>query len=70
MTIFVELNISVAIDGVKDDLSEISEDQIEIVETIARDALPQNVEVYFNGEDNKPAKCFIEVMDTIDVREE
>lgn len=70
MTIFVELNICVAIDGVKDDLSELSEDQIEIAEMIAGDALPQNVEVYFNGEDNKPAKCFIEVMDTIDVHEE
>lgn len=66
--ITVELQVSVTIDNLGvDDSCELSEDQIEIVEEIAHDALPQNVEVYYNGEDNKPAKCFIEVLDVLEV---
>ena len=69
MTVYVEMKISVAIDGVIDEerVERLSEDQQEMLEMIAGDALPQSVQVYYNGDDNPPAECFIEIHDIEEV---
>jgi hypothetical protein len=61
VTVVVDMQVCVSIDNFEHNaLCDLSEDQIDDIQMLASDALPQHVEVEFCG---KMMKCFVEIED-------